>query len=387
MTCVQCTPSDNPCPDTMPICVANQCQKCTTHAQCILSNVCLPEGSCAEELLVAYVAMGGSGNACTKTNACPTLDDGVKANKPTVKIAPGLVKGNQITTISDRTITIIGEPGAILDRDGDGPILQIQNNATDVKIYDLKITGASGGAGADAIQLIPNGGNPKLSLTRVTIDGNSGVGISATGGMLTVLQSTVNGNTGGGISASGGVLTVSRSTVSGNSGGGFSISGAQFDITNSMIVGNGGPGTAFGGVRFDQTSGGIRRFDFNTISNNNGNMGVITGVVCTLITQAIAFSNNIVFDNQIGGSRTQVGGSNCSWNYSDIGPDTGAVAGANNINADPMFVNPAQGNFHLMGTSPAKEVADPAATIADDIDDDSRPQGARRDMGADEVKQ
>lgn len=408
LMCVQCTTSDNPCPSAMPLCIANQCQKCTAHTQCTASNVCLPDGSCADETQVAYVAMSGSGTACTKANPCRTLDDGLNANKPTVKLA-GLVKDNKITTINARTVTIVADPGAKLDRDGDGPILQVQNNGTDVRIYDLEITGASGGAGADGIELIPNGGNPKLSLTRVTIDGNNDLGISNTGGTLTVFQSTmsenmgggvstsggtltvsqstVSANPGGGISASGGTLTVSRSTISGNSGGGISISGAPFDVTNSMIVGNGGPGTAFGGVRLDQTNTGTRRFDFNTVSNNNGNTGVVTGVVCTLVTQVVTFSDNIVFDNQIGGGRTQVGGNNCSWNYSDIGPDTGSVTGANNINVDPMFASPALGNFHLLGTSPAKDAADPAATVGVDFDGDSRPQGSRRDMGADEVRQ
>jgi len=66
MMCVQCTTSDNPCPTAMPICITNQCQKCTAHTQCPASNVCLLDGSCADETQVAYVAMGGSGTACTK---------------------------------------------------------------------------------------------------------------------------------------------------------------------------------------------------------------------------------------------------------------------------------------------------------------------------------
>src|SRR5436190_11110239 len=49
MMCVQCTTSDNPCPSAMPLCIANQCQKCTAHTQCTASNVCLPDGSCADE--------------------------------------------------------------------------------------------------------------------------------------------------------------------------------------------------------------------------------------------------------------------------------------------------------------------------------------------------
>jgi len=52
---------------------------------------------------------------------------------------------------------------------------------------------------------------------------------------------------------------------------------------------------------------------------------------------------------------------------------------------DPLFVDVAGRNFHLMGTSPAKNVADPTANLPVDIDLESRPQGGRSDMGADEV--
>jgi hypothetical protein len=40
-----------------------------------------------------------------------------------------------------------------------------------------------------------------------------------------------------------------------------------------------------------------------------------------------------------------------------------------------------------MDNSPAKDAADPSASLVSDIDGDSRPQGPRRDMGADEVNQ
>jgi hypothetical protein len=194
----------------------------------------------------------------------------------------------------------------------------------------------------------------------------------------------VTGNTGGGISASGGTLTISQSTISGNTASGISVSGGQFDITNTIIAGNGGPATAVGGVHFDQINSGTRRFEFNTVTNNNGMDGAAVGVVCTLVGQPVTFANNIVYANQEGGTRTQVGGANCNWSYSDIGPV--AVAGTGNINMDPLFANPAQSNYHLQAGSPAIDKADPASTMDVDIDGDVRPQGSGRDIGADEVK-
>jgi hypothetical protein len=66
--CVQCTTSDNPCAAAMPVCVANQCQKCTMHAQFPASNACLPDGSCANPDDVAYVQAGGTGYRSDRPN-------------------------------------------------------------------------------------------------------------------------------------------------------------------------------------------------------------------------------------------------------------------------------------------------------------------------------
>src|ERR1041384_4047357 len=78
MMCVQCTASDDPCATALPatpVCIAKQCAKCTQHAHCKASRVCLPDGSCAGEALVAYVAPGGTGADCTKAEPCGTLVD------------------------------------------------------------------------------------------------------------------------------------------------------------------------------------------------------------------------------------------------------------------------------------------------------------------------
>lgn len=362
-TCVECTMSmHDACPAAVPACIGHMCQKCTAHAYCTVSNVCLPDGTCADTTLVAYVRSGGSGIACTKDVPCGTLDDGVRAMKPVVKMDSGTVADTNTTTIAGKTVTIFAEPGAKLALTGPGVILEVKSNGADVKIFDLEITGGTGMT--NAAVSIPNGGAPKLTLTRVKIDANQGIGITAAAGTLTVSQSTISGNTGGGIS----------------------ISGAQFDITNSFIATNGSGATVLGGVRIDgiTVAAGTYALDFNTITANLGPATINTGVTCGTVLMPLTFSNNIIYGNIVSGSGAQVGGSaSCSTAYSDIGPD--AVMGLGNINLDPMFVSSAQNNFHLMGSSPAKDTADPAATLADDIDGNARPQGPRRDMGADEI--
>lgn len=372
MMCVQCLAPDqiSACRDATPVCGTNHaCRACSTHTECPLSDACLPDGSCAATDQVAYVQAGGTGLACTKQQPCGTLDAGVKANKPYVKMATGTVADSQTTSIDGKTVTILADPGAKLGRSNAGVILEVKNNA-DVKIYDLEITGGTGIANA-AISM-PNGGAPGLALTRVTVDGNQGLGIS---------------------SAAAGMLRVSQSMFSSNGGGGISVSGGQFDITNSFIVNNGGGASAFGGIKVDAITAGMAsgmyRIDFNTIAQNSGPVGVDLGVSCGTVLVPVTVSNNIIYDNAVSGVGKQVSGttSNCLTTYSDVGPDL--AMGTGNINLAPMFVDTVGGNFHLMASSPAKDAADPNATLGNDFDGDVRPQprGGRRDMGADEVRQ
>ena len=385
-TCVQCTATrPEACVATTPVCgMDNMCRRCTAHADCG-SLVCLPDGSCAVEASVAYVAPGGSGTACTKTAPCGTLDDGVKRSVPNVKLAMGLVKDNKTTTIDGQAVAIFADSGAKLDRDGDGPIIQVQSNGADVKVSDLEIAGATGTAGGDGIDLTPNGGNPKLTITHVTIDGNQGFGISASGGTLIISQSTVSGNTGGGISVTGGTLTISQSTVSGNTGGGISVTGASstFGITNSFITYNGvatGPGaTQVGGASLRPNTVGSE-FERNTLAFNQSDGAIFRGgVTCT--GAMVSATGNIVYRNTEGtntSNATQLGG-NCQF---------GNTLALGSVPGDLGFKSPLTSpfDFHLAAASPASVVDAAGACTGVDFDGDTRPIGTACDLGADERK-
>ena len=123
---------------------------------------------------------------------------------------------------------------------------------------------------------------------------------------------------------------------------------------------------------------------FNTITANDAAMGVNSGVNCGTVTIPLVFSDNIIYGNSVSGTGKQVGGStSCSYTYSDIGDTT---SGTGNINADPMFVNAATGNYDIMSGSPCKDTADPDATEAVDFHGTTRPVNGRDDIGADEYK-
>lgn len=339
-SCVECTPGEaQACIGDKPTCgIDNKCRACELHSECMASsNVCLPSGQCANELDVAYVApaaQGGSDNdQCTRDTPCTKVSEALARRRDYVKFTGETDEGGT-TTINNQNVTLLADPGAKLIRTSNGVHVEI-TGSSQVAIYDLEIRGASG---------------------------NQGIGISVP-----------TGNTA--------TLTLSRVRILENTGGGVSISGAQFDISNSIVAKNGAPSAPFGGVFITQANAGMRRFEFNTITQNQATVSITPGLLCSAIATRLDLANSIVYGN---GTGAQVEGANCSWSYSDIGPTT--APGTENINMDPMFVNATEDNFHLMPTSPAKDAADPSATLDRDIDGDARPQGDRRDMGADEVK-
>ena len=133
--CVACLDGDiGACSGATPVCTSEHtCAACAAHTDCD-SRACLPDGSCAMESQVAYVAASGTGNACTKMAPCPLVKDALGKNTLYIKIAAeGAAKDSSTVTIDGKTVTILADPGATLDRDGDGPILEVRSANADVR--------------------------------------------------------------------------------------------------------------------------------------------------------------------------------------------------------------------------------------------------------------
>jgi hypothetical protein len=384
--CVQCTTSESAaCTGTSPVCgTDNACHGCSAHAQCG-SSVCLPDGSCASDTNVAYVSAPpvGTDGACSKSAPCKTLDAALQQGRAYVKMATGLVKDMKTTTIDSQSVTILADTGAQLDRDGDGPVLVVTGAAAVVQIYDLEITGASGASGADGIQLTANGGNPSLTLTRTTIDGNQGNGITATGGVLTVIQSSIANNQAAGVTISGGTFSLSRSVVSANQGGGVSMtgSGTPFTIKNNFIYRNGNSLTAsFGGLSLLPT--GASSLEFNTIVDNQAKVAGTSagGVFCD--DPGFTAAHNLIFRNTGGASGNVQTVGVCTYG------DSFNMPGTSNVDNAPGFAHPnaLPFDYHLTATSPTTIVDAAGACTGVDFDGDTRPIGAACDLGADERK-
>ncbi|MBI5788912.1 MAG: right-handed parallel beta-helix repeat-containing protein, partial [Candidatus Schekmanbacteria bacterium] len=155
------------------------------------------------------------------------------------------------------------------------------------------------------------------------------------------------------------------------SAGGISVSNNSSPlIYNSMIYSNKGTGISCDSGYPEIINNTIAD---NTISSAVGIRGVNGSQIRVLNTIIWGPSAALELDAT---SQTAV-------EYSDV---KGGYTGQGNIDADPLFVDPVQRNYHLQTGSPCINTATGVDAPADDIDEDSRPQDGQVDMGADEYK-
>ena len=188
---------------------------------------------------------------------------------------------------------------------------------------------------------------------------------------------------GGGIYCEESSPTISNSIIRDNaasSGGGINIAWySSPTVINTIIIRNfeTSENSGAGGVYCNPYSSPSL---INTVIAYNASLrnsyygsGGISGSPDTTITNSIIWGN-------MANDRPQVGGSPVI-TYSDI---QGGYEGAGNIDREPLFVNPAAGDYRLIHGSPCIDGG--TATGAPDIDfeGDARPNGSGVDMGADE---
>lgn len=359
--CVECLANTDCMDPANPTCdpATNTCNPCVQHGDCD-SNACLPSGQCADESTVAYAEAGKTGADCTRLDPCATLAEAIAKDRPTIKVNKGTgpVSDTVTNTITGRAVTILADPGAAIASTTSGNILEIKNDNADVTIVGLEIVGKL--ANADGFVLTGGTGTTaaKLDLERVIVRGLGGRGV---------------------VASTTGRLTMRKCVVASNIGGGANLQTVVFDLTNNIFVLNGNVSDTSGGLIVSPRAGSV--FEFNTIASNDSLAGSVSGVNC--VSSIPGANSNIVVDNTLGLQCTDF-----DYSLFDMAP---VMGGTHNVVGLAKFRNQTPADFRkddffrIAGDSDAVDVADPASSVADDIDGELRPKGNGKDIGADEA--
>ena len=169
----------------------------------------------------------------------------------------------------------------------------------------------------------------------------------------------------------------------GNWGGGIALVQSKVPLVNAMVIDN-QAGSMGSGIFIYYSSGSV--LYHSTIARNTGAEG--SGV---LVSNSTAWLTNTIIASQTIGVQADAGGfaklDTTLWGrgaWANGVDASGSVdIGAVNYYADPGFVDPASGDYHLNSTSLA---VDRGANVGIyyDIDDQVRPNNFVPDLGADE---
>jgi len=213
--------------------------------------------------------------------------------------------------------------------------------------------------------------------------GNSYSGISCNDSYIYIYNNLIDNNMGRGLDISDDCFgDVAYNTISNNSSGGviFGLdASAEISFNNNLVYGN----------STERSGGGVYLL-FGTVEFNNniiyGNYAEIGGGIY-IHDNLQTITNSIVWDNQAldDGDQIYLWIGNCPIQYCDV---QGGWPGEGNIDIDPLFRDPENGDFHLMAIdcgdpydSPCIDVGHPG--IIDTIlNCDWGLGAARSDMGA-----
>jgi len=398
-TCVVCRVGMDDCPASAPVCDGGACRACTADSDCASEACDIDSGMCLDGPSIAYASPSGSASAsCTIADPCSFTHALAIATLDTTRSNVKLVQGTYtegVTLSGTFSVTIYGSMSTI---DLCDPVsMNCGLDVTDGFSLTIKDAIFSDTTGLVCSPTTVGGPMPSLTLERVSWPNGPGGGGAINGApcKITLEQVAIHAPPGFSfplVSAQGEVvgyngatadraatISIDRSVLDGGSPALGVYDYTVLQMTNSVITNQGSNGAILFSLLAIPTPSSI---SFNTFFD--------TFVNCTNDTQYAEFDSNIFLNTAVGAPANTVSGTACAHQYDLISPQASAPTGSNNItNVDPKFVNAAvtNGDFHLQAGSPAIDAADPAASDSLDYDGTTRPQGARDDIGAFELKQ
>jgi parallel beta-helix repeat protein len=326
----------------------------------------------------------------------PTIQAGIDAavDGDTVLVADGTYTGdgNKNLDFNGKAITVISENGpytTIVDCEGEGPGFYFHSGegqgsvVSGFTITNGKSVGITG-AGIDISASSP-------VIRNNVIRNNQGWGIGTHGASNPLIQENSIHDNSGGIEIWASQPHITGNFIENNSGYGIETANTRtFTILNNIIAENGHNGVDFG---IPSGSSGSVVIINNTITANSA-----AGIYGNRDTN-LTISNNIVTNNQDCGIffDTSYNWGTPNSNYNDVWDNGGgnycelAASGTDDISADPLFVDPANGDYHLWPNSPCIDAGTSEGAPSTDFDGDSRPidgnadNNAEFDIGADEA--
>ena len=319
----------------------------------------------------------------------PTIQEAIDAAKQidSIFVSPGIYVEN--INFNGKSIKVRSTDGiskTVIDGDGKGSTVTFNSGESETALLDgfTIINGSKSGI------LCDSSSSPTLKNLRITINQSSyGGGIGCLNNSSPFIYNvTLIGNSG---FYGGGIYCFNNSSphlrnvrITGNfatDGGGLSCSSSSNPLLeNVLIVQN---SAAYGGgVEILFSSSPI--FKNVTIANNSSSLS-LGGIYCNVSLEPILI-NSIVWNNPLAAVYFETINSpnSITVSYSDIEGGRSGIKDNNhgtvnwlggNINSDPLFINPEDGDFQLQIGSPCIDKGD-SSVVYNDFD------GSRNDIGA-----